>query len=131
MPEPAPIPVFGDPRAAGDWAATWRTGRPALLLPDGDRAFGSAPPVCVAVERFPEEWPPSRVRALLAAYPLSVWVIACGRWAAGGNRTGSPWPAAVRCDAGPTVGSVSPPRCGANEIPGVTDGAEAKVLDAW
>ena len=127
MPDAAPIPVFGDARAAGDWAAAWRTGRPPLLLGGPERPAGEAPTVCVAVERFPEEWPRARVRALLAAFPLSAWVVACGPWAAGGSRTGSPWPAAVRCDGPESRRRVAAAVRG-DRVPGVTDGAEAGVI---
>ena len=124
---PPPTPVFGDPRAVRDWVAAWR-GEPAAFLTGGpDRPAGDPPRVCVAVERFPEEWPPTRVRALLAAFPLSAWVVACGPWAASGGRTGSPWPPAVRCDVAESRRRVAAAVRG-EPVPGVTDSSEAGVL---
>ena len=124
---PPPTPVFGDPRAVRDWAAAWRGELMPFLTGGPDRPAGDPPRVCVAVERFPEEWPPTRVRALLAAFPLSAWVVACGPWAASGGRTGSPWPVAVRYDWAESRRRVSAAVRG-EPVPGVTDGAEAGAL---
>ena len=94
---PAPIAVFGTPRAALRWTRVYAS--PALPF----RAYGfdgeplAEPAACVAVERFPEEWPAAAVRRLLDRFPLSSWIVACGPWANGGARTGSPWPPALRC----------------------------------
>ena len=94
---PVDVPVFGEARAVRRWARTeriedvrWRT---------RETATGDAPPVCVAIERFPEEWPAVRVRGLVDRFPLSAWVVAVGPWATGGARTGSPWPDGTRCSS--------------------------------
>ena len=76
------------------WIVTHRTDAARFVLPE---AAGDEPAVCVAIERFPEEWSHNRVRPLLDQFPLAGWAIACGPWADGGARTGSPWPIALRC----------------------------------
>ena len=76
------------------WIVTHRTDAARFVLPE---AAGDEPAVCVAIERFPEEWSHDRVRPLLDRFPLAGWAIACGPWADGGARTGSPWPIALRC----------------------------------
>ena len=91
---PVRVPIFGEPRAIREFVR--RAPSEAFRFVAGETA-GGTPPVCAAVERFPEEWPAGRVRTLLDRFPLSAWVVACGPWAAGGGRTGSPWPAALRC----------------------------------
>ncbi|QDT17245.1 hypothetical protein [Alienimonas californiensis] len=94
MPEPVDVPVFGTERAVRRWAAARRSEAVRFVAGLGE---GAEPAVCVAVERFPEEWSAAAVRGLLDRFPLSAWVVACGAWANGGARTGSPWPAALRC----------------------------------
>ncbi|NNJ26041.1 hypothetical protein LzC2_21200 [Planctomycetes bacterium LzC2] len=96
---PVLIPAFGTPRAVRRWIRT----HPAAgvrFVACGFNGEGfetnDDPLVCVAIERFPEEWPHNSVRTLLDRFPLSDWIVACGPWANGGDRTGSPWPAALR-----------------------------------
>ncbi|MFH5804112.1 hypothetical protein [Alienimonas sp. DA493] len=96
MPEPVDVPVFGAERAVRRWAATYRSDAVRFVWAENLDA-AAEPTVCVALERFPEEWGPAAVRRLLDRFPLSAWVVACGAWANGGARTGSPWPVALRC----------------------------------
>lgn len=93
-----PVLVHGEPAAVRRWIRRQAGGVGRFVAGEtGDKDAGAAPPVCLAIERFPEEWSPNAVRALTDRWPLSAWIVACGPWASGGGRTGSPWPAAVRC----------------------------------
>ena len=89
------VPIFGEPRAVRRWVRTAQVGGVRWIT--RETASGGSPPVCVAIERFPEEWPAARVRGLVDRFPLSAWVVAVGPWATGGARTGSPWPGGTRC----------------------------------
>ena len=96
------VPIFGEPRAVRRWVRAERANGSRFVPGDSPGAGGTpaphtSPPVCVAVERFPEEWPAARVRGLVDRFPLSAWVVAVGPWATGGGRTGSPWPGGARC----------------------------------
>ena len=96
------VPIFGEPRAVRRWVRAERADG-LRFVTGGSPGAGvtpapqSTPPVCVAIERFPEEWPAARVRGLVDRFPLSAWVVAVGPWATGGARTGSPWPGGTRC----------------------------------
>ena len=122
------VPVLGDPAGAGEWIGAWRGDPPAFVtrLPADDP--GRPPAVIVAVERFPEEWPAARVRELLGAWPLSAWVVAVGPWAAGGGRTGSPWPAPLRCSFAESRRRVAAALRG-DRVPAATDSPERVYLE--
>ena len=119
-PAPSHVPVFGEARAVRRWIRSHRTDAARFVTPE---AAGDEPAVCVAIERFPEEWSHERVRALLDRFPLAGWAIACGPWADGGARTGSPWPIALRCGDAEAVRRVLGALRG-EPIPGPLGGGE-------
>lgn len=70
----------------------------ARLVPDIPAALecGSTPNLAIVLQHWPDEYPFSEVRGLLAAFPLARLMVVQGPWCLSEGRTRQHWPPATR-----------------------------------